>query len=774
MLRNSLLWSIAAIIVACGSSLAAEQDTTGWKPNSGKDLEITIPKLNASPKIDGVLDEDCWNEAKRVGNFVEIDPGDNIKPAVETDVLLGYDNQNIYFGFICHEKDAKQIRATLCNRDEIGNDDMAIVLIDTYGDLKRGYIFIVNPYGVQLDGYQTGDTDPTFDTNWKSAAKILDDKWTVEMAVPFKSIRFPEKEAQHWRVTFARIRPRDSQCTYAWTPISRDIPSLWTQSGHLWINERLLGSKRHIEFLPYVIGSQSGYLDDDNACKFHNDWGWPSIGLSAKYGLTSNLTLDLALNPDYSQIESDAVQIDVNTRFALYYSEKRPFFIEGGDLFDTKVTAVYTRAINDPFLAARLTGKIGKTAIGYVIARDDHTPWVVPFGESSYSISSDKKSLSNIVRIKHDVLEDSYIGFMGTDREFLDSYNRVTGLDGSIRFLNNYFFSFQALRSWTKEPDDTTIFAGYSDLTFGKNSLTSAFDGESFNGTAYEFGFDRSARHWSFSLWYDDYSPTFRADNGFISENDFRNYGAWTGVHLWPKKWVLEETQPQISVGTEYNYDGELKTRWLNPSIWMRLKKQTYLSMWSNLQTSRYADTTFSGIWNIGADLSNTYSDLIMAEVWFTIGKGINYVELGLGHSRDIGLWTQIKPTKKFRTTFVYDRYWMLDSEGKAKSLFQQIFRNTLTYQFSRHLSFRLVIQYSYTEIPAYDYSGSEFQVDPLISYELNPFTVFYFGSNHDVEDFGNPCGVRESGREIFLKLRYQFRTTPEDMFNKFTGVFRR
>ena len=769
MLRN-LLWTMVAVFLACEAVVAVEQDSTEWKPNSGKDLEVTVPRLSTPPKIDGVLDEDVWNEAKRIGNFVEVQPGDNVRPAVETDVLLGYDSENLYIGFICYEKDVKQIRATLSNRDEFVNDDFVAILIDTYGDLKRGYIFLVNPYGVQVDGYQgANNSDMTFDTNWKSAAKILGDRWTAEIAIPFKSIRFPEKEAQHWRATFARMRPRDSQYTYAWTPISRDIPSLWTQTGHLWIKEKIIGGKSHIEFLPYIIGSQSGYLPDyDNPCAFHNDWSWPSIGLSAKYGLTSNLTLDLALNPDYSQIESDVVQIDVNTRFALYYPEKRPFFLEGSDLFDTEINAVYTRAINDPFLAARLTGKVGKTAIGYVIARDDHTPWVIPFEESSYSISSNKRSLSNILRIKYDILEDSYVGGLLTARELPGSFNRVTGLDGNFRFLNNYFFSFQALGSWTKEPNDTTLFGGSSDLTFGKDSLTSRFDGESFTGTAYELELRRSARHWNFNLSYEDYSPKFRADNGFIRTNNYREYGAWTGLHLWPQRWLIEETHPAIGAGASYNYDGELRSYWLNSRIWIRLKNQTNFNLWGNFQTSRYADTTFSGIWNIGVNLQNSYSDLIMGGVWLNIGKEINYYDYppSLGYEQSIGFWTQIKPIKKLRTNFRYNHYWLWEKKGGAKVYDVYVFRNTTTYQFSRHLSFRLVTQY-------YSYTGG-FQIDPLLSYELNPFTVFYFGSNHNVQDFGTPCGIRETNHQIFLKLRYQFKTTPEAIFGKVVGIWKR
>ncbi|MFQ6617223.1 MAG: DUF5916 domain-containing protein, partial [Fidelibacterota bacterium] len=557
-----------------------------------------------------------------------------------------------------------------------------------------------------------------------------------------------------------------------------NIPSIFSQAGYLIIKQKIVGSKGNIQFLPYIVAFQNGSLEnpDDPSSAFDNELGWPTVGLSAKYGIASNLTLDLAVNPDYSQIESDAVMIDVNTTYALYYPEKRPFFLEGIDMFESEINAVYTRSINDPLIAARLTGKIGRTNIGYIIAGDQHTPWTIPFEERSYSVSSDRKSVSNVLRIKQDILEDSFLGFILTDREVNESFNRVTGFDGRIKFLKNYFLSFQGLGSWTGEPDDSLLFAGASNLTFGNMNYTSAFDGERFNGAAYEFGLSRSARLWNFSTWFNSYSPEFRADNGFIGKNNYREAGLWTGLHFYPNKWGIVETQPQVSAGIIRNFNGILKHWWINPNIWINFIRQTHFSMWSSLGSERYEDTMFKGKWSLGMNLNNSYSKAVVAGIWLGFGKSINYYAdpPALGFYQNIGLWGEVKPIEKFRASISFNRYEMLESRGGKKSLYQDAFRNTLTYQFSKHLSFRLVAQYKYTEIAAYDYEKYEFQIDPLISYELNPFTVFYIGSNHDLEKFDVPYGTREKNHQIFLKLQYQFRSTPDDLSGKVRGLLER
>lgn len=759
MLRKlSLIVSaISLIYVALWGS---QSDTTKWEPNKGKDLEIVVPKLSTSPKIDGRLDENTWQEATRIGNFTEIKPGDNVRPRVETEVLLGYDDEKFYVGFVCYDTNVREIRATLIDRDEFRMDDLIWVDIDTFNDLQRAYGFTVNPCGVQGDQFAD---DWKFDTNWESAAKILDDRWEAEIAIPFKSLRFPPKEEQCWRVHFTRFRPRESTEVYSWAPISRDNPSIASQAGYLWINERI-STSRDIEFLPYVVGAQTGVLaNPTDRTSLRNDRGTGNIGLSIKYGLTSNLTLDLALNPDYSQIESDVTQIDVNTTFALFYPEKRPFFLEGKDIFETPIDAIYTRSTNDPLFAAKLTGKIGRTSIGYIIARDEHTPWVVPFEEYSFNFGSDKKSLSNILRAKQDILKDSYVGALITDRELSGSFNRVIGIDGSIRFKTIYNLSFQTLGSWTKEPNDTTLFAGYPDLTFGKN-YSAAFDGESFSGVAYRFGLNRSARYWNFNIYHQNLSPTFRADDGFIEQNNHKKSYALTWLTFWPNKWMIEQIQPGISAHVTHNYRGVLKDQEISPSIQIQFKGQTSLSSCYTLSSEYFAEKRFDGLWNLSNDISTSFSKKFWGGVCFSTGKAINYSALDFGYERSFGIFGEIKPISRLRAELMFNRYWLWEKRGGKELYDVFVLYNKTTYQFSKHLSLRLVTQY---------YSSTRrFQFNPLLSYEPGPFTVFYIGLASYFKDFGDPDGFRETDHQFFVKFQYLFRTTADELISKAQDIF--
>lgn len=729
------------------------------KHNRSKDLEIIVPKFVTQPKIDGDLTDKCWRKAARVSNFTEFQPREGEKPEVNTEVVLGYDSENLYIGFICYESEASEIRGTFTNRDEFANDDFVWVVIDTYGDLQTAYEFGINPCGVQFDLYRTGNQENSnFDTCWESEAKVSDNGWTAEFRIPFKALKFPKKDKSHWRINFIRTRPRESQYVYSWAAISRDDPNILAQTGHLWINERI-STGRNIEFLPYITGAQTGALTNVvDPTSFHNDRGRGNIGLSAKYGISSDLTLDLALNPDYSQIESDVTQIDVNTTFALFYPEKRPFFLEGKGIFETPIDAVYTRSINDPLLAAKFTGKIGRTSIGYVIARDQHTPWVIPFEEYSFKFSSDKRSLSNILRVKQDILKDSYIGASITDRELSDAFNRVIGIDGNIRVKTIYNFSFQTLGSWTKEPDDSTLFAGYPGLTFGKN-YSGAFDGEGFSGAAYRLALNRSARYWNFTVYHENLSPTFRADNGFINQNNYKRSYAWTGLTFWPNKWMVEQIGPGISANVTYNYKGILKNRWISPSIWVSFKKQTSLSVYYSLSSEYFGGKRFDGLWRYSNNVSTSFSKRFLGGIYLSFGKTINYSALDFGYDRSFRIFGEIKPTDKLRTELMFNRYWLWE-KGTGRELYDvHVLYNKTTYQFSKHLSVRLITQY-------YSRTG-QVEIDPLISYELNPFTVFYLGSNHDFDKFDEPYGMRESYHQIFVKFQYLIRSTPEDIFGK-------
>lgn len=376
---------ISGVLLVVSTRVAYAQNRTEsdrpeqFRPNSN--LVIEALKISEPVSIDGVLEEPFWRLAQKLSNFSEVSPGDNEEPPVRTEAYVTYDDDNLYIGFICYDDDPAAIRATVCDRDRIFADDMVGIIIDTFRDMQNGYEFFINPHGIQADLRRImNDEDLSYDVIWESAAVITLDGWTAEMAIPFRSIRFADSEEQRWGLHVIRVRPRNSRDQYSWAPISRDDVCLFCQAG-LLTNIRGVKRGKNLEILPYAVSSESGALSDpdDPLSEFKNGGLDGNVGADVKYGITPGITLDLTYNPDFSQIETDAEQIDVNTTFALFYPEKRPFFLEGSDIFDTRIKAVYTRTINDPVAALKLTGKAKRYSVGYILGVDDHVTFTVPF-----------------------------------------------------------------------------------------------------------------------------------------------------------------------------------------------------------------------------------------------------------------------------------------------------------------------------------------------------------------------------------------------------------
>jgi hypothetical protein len=329
--------------------------------------EVNVKRASGPIAIDGQLNDAGWLGAGRATNFSEVNPGDLTKPPVETEVMITYDDENLYLGFIAHD-DPSNIRATLHDRDEMWNEDMVGIILDTYGNAQWAYEIFTNAKGIQGDLlWTTEDEDTRFDLVFTSQATITTDGYQVEMAVPFSSLRFPDQAVQNWKATFWRIHPRSSRSEYTWAAISRDDPCNFCQYGSLRGIENVKPGGS-LELFPAVVTSQSGRLAnfDDPRSPFEQSGVTVDASLGARYAFTPSLTGELTVNPDFSQIESDAAQIDVNTTFALSFPERRPFFQEGSDLFNTWIDAVYTRSINEPLAGAKLIGRMGQTSIGYI------------------------------------------------------------------------------------------------------------------------------------------------------------------------------------------------------------------------------------------------------------------------------------------------------------------------------------------------------------------------------------------------------------------------
>lgn len=737
--------------IAILSLIAVFAWTAEWKPNTPQELKVVVPRFDTQPnKVDGELNDSCWLNAARLGNFTEFTPRENSKPEVETEVMIGYDSENLYIAWICHEKDPSKIIASACPRDMFWSDDKVIIQLYPFRDSPKGYFFAVNPLGIQQDAYEyKNDIDITFDTKWKAAANICHDKWIVEMAIPFTSIRFKESKEQHWKVHFARHRSRVQEI-YSWSPLSRSTPSVYEQAGDLFIKDRDL-HKRINEFLPYAVISRTTKLEDP-ATSYRESEITGSFGMNGKHSLTGDFVIDWALNPDYSQIETDIPNINLNTTFAFYYPEKRPFFMENKDIYASPIDVVYTRSINDPLIAVKLNSRINKIWMGWITAYDEHTPWIIPFCDYSFPVATDVNSISNIFRIKGDILKDSYIGIIGTYRNInqdCGGWNAVSGIDGNIRFLRNYAVIWQALKSWTKEPDDTTIFKGYPWLEF--DAYTSGFDREKFTGEAYLLEFSRKGRYWNVDMWYKLIAPTFRADNGFIDRNDLAEPGLQINMELWVNKWLFEKITPQLDFNRKYNRSYSFREQDVKPSIIIDFRKQTSVSLSYDVSSKSFADTTFNDMWRISSQVNSSFNRYVTLSTSYEFGEDIDYSSqpIQLSDFDRVFLWTAITPVYSVKLEFTLQKYALYDKETKEKIHAMTMFRSNINYQLTDWLSARIITDY-------WSYAGHHsIEMYPLISFRINPFSGFYIGSTHTIDRFDEPYGYRESKRQVFVKFSY-------------------
>jgi hypothetical protein len=519
-------------------------------------------RISENIKLTGKLDDPHWLLAPAVDCPYEIQPGENTPAKQNTYMRVLYNSDFVYFGFDCRDTHPTEIRAHVTDRDKIFQDDFVGVILDTYGGNQRSYELCVNPFGIQGDLLRVGNNeDESFDIVWQSAASLNDSGWTAEMAIPLKSLRFPSAKIQHWNVLFLRIYPRDSRYNLSMTPIDRNNPC-FTCQGRPLVGIEDIESTNSVEVLPYVLGSQSSLLEDTEnpSSSFNDNPVQGRIGAGLKYSPSPALSLEGVVNPDFSQIETDATQISINSRFSLFYPEKRPFFLEGSDLFQNRITTFYSRTINDPSAAAKVSGKSQRLYFGYLVALDRNTPFTVPGDEENSTVSTSLHSFVNIARARYDFASESFVGAMLTGRTLSDAHNYVGGIDWNYLFSDSYYFRGEAFYSHTREVNDLHLLS--DTRRFGSTGHDAAFNGETYGGYAFRSQFLRNARDLSFTLTYFDYSPTFQAQSGFVTQSDWRHAELYVGYALYPTNTWLDRADVYTDFGLHYNHDGLRKERW--------------------------------------------------------------------------------------------------------------------------------------------------------------------------------------------------------------------
>lgn len=738
----------ASITFLVFASLATAQTS-----DNPKKYVIEAIKINRAIKLTGTLSDPLWKTASSVELKYEIQPGENTPAPQKTFFSVLYNSDYIYFGFNCLDSSVKLIRAHIADHDNVFDDDFVGVLLDTYGTMQGGYEFFVNPYAVQGDLMRTGSNeDASFDCVWYSAAHINDSGWTAEMAIPFKSLRFSSLDKQHWIVLPVRNLPRDSRYQITWMPIARDNPCVFCQGGTI-VGISGISTSNNVEVLPYAMGLQSSMLNDtgDPTSKFENEPVMGRIGAGIRYAPSSSFVLAGVVNPDFSQIESDATQISINSTFAIFYPEKRPFFLEGAELYSTAASIFYSRMINDPLASVKLSEKKGSFSLAYLGAEDRESPFIIPGNEGSDFVSSHLKSWSNVVRGKYNLGKESFIGGLVTTRNFSDAHNYVGTIDWNILFAENFYFTGQAGVSNTKEINDSSLFS--SGRHFGSTSHTATFDGENYTGSGFQTDIMRNARDYSFDLNLVSVTPTFQAQDGFITQNDFRQVSLWQGYTMYFDNLFIEQIHPQIISGASFNNnDGTRKSEWGAIEVWTQLKAQTQLWVkYYPVQEEFFHNVRFRNLYRTEAGVYSVPSKALQINLWAQVGRLVYHEdtpELGRGYNTTAEI--TVKPTDRFSFDFSYahSRLWSFYSN---RLFFDGYIARVVTvYNFTPELFVRVISQY--------DGFAKQLQIDPLFSFKLNPFTVFYAGSVHNLTDFGNRIGMRQTARQFFIKLQYLWR----------------
>lgn len=707
--------------------------------------EITAGRISQPIFIDGYLNDDGWAEATVVKDTFREWFNYKGNPAdVKTDVIVGYDNENLYFGFTCYETDISKIRANSKDNYYNGEDDWIAVRLNPYIVEEEHYAFEVNPAGYKYSQYYYFNNSipeyEEYEKIWFAEAKILDSCWTVEIKIPFQSLHYPSRKINFWRIDFRRRRNRNFQCYYHWAPHPEASLSFFSYYGKLYINDVIM-SPENIELLPYGFG---GITIDTINIRFMK-----RVGISGKYYLNNDNLIDWSVIPDYTQIESDDPQIDINTPFALYYIEKRPFFTEKKQFFETPINIFYSRMINDPLFAIKFTGNGLGFNFGYISALDKHTSWILPFTEQSITVTTNETSFSNIFRIKRNFSRNSHINTIFISRDFLEKKNgfgRNFGVDGSIKLFSNTSISCQGVISWIKEPSDSFLFSGYPDLYFDNH--TSKFDGEQVLGEGFLTNLLHQRKYISINCYLKGLSPSFRADNGFIQFNNFIEEGITTQFYFPIRKFYIQTINPSVSISGSNIYFKEQNS--VNRSIALNTLLQNEMSfgLTYSLQDRVYREFTFTDIWNYSLSISASPNKRFTSGMFLNYGRQINYssTPLSLNYNLYPSIWLELF-FGIIRVKFNYSNYILWQDDILHNSLSSTIMEYVMNLTLFKHWDFRMLTQYVSV--------NDNFFISPLISYKPTPFTIFYLGSNQSFTNPLNSNNVRFDENEVFIKIQY-------------------
>jgi len=798
--------------------VSATSDRTSEPPRYvRKDAPVSIPRMEAPPVIDGQLNDAVWQNAAVFGDFVQTQPGDNVKPTFPTEFMMAYDAKNLYVAFRVTQ-DRDKVRATVARRDNIFNDDYVLMYIDTFNDKRQSYVIFFNPLGIQADGTYTEGRgeDYSVDLVMESKGVLTENGFTLEAAIPFKSLRYEAGKDKQWGLHIFRRYKHNNNEYNSWMPNNRSIQGSLNQAGHITGLEGI-ETTRQLEINPSFTVSESGRrsrfgFDGNPNGRFINDGLKTEFGMTAKFSLTPAITLDFAYNPDFAQVEADAPISTANLRFPVFFAEKRPFFLERIDIFQSGLNVVNTRAIVDPDIAAKLTGRRGKNTFGLLYASDNGTPGNlspddresllrcqrIRAGDPNNNTLCPNERLDGqnadigVLRIKRDIGSEHSLGFFGTTYNFVDRHNHTTGLDGRFKLNSKTVAEFQILGTHTR--------GNFYDPDLDRNQYRTA------NGVGYRVWVERSDRNLYMNYLASGRSNFYRTDVGFANRYDTNYLGSYIRYETDrdAKKSIIYK-RLQNSTNVEYDWQGRGQ-RWRTETQGMlAFQRQTFVGLayqhghervyehefgrrrsltrllnpngaFFGLDSERSAP--FKGVYSFieTTPHKQLFAFVLVDYTWgqmeYDFGASRDFPRVsraalllgqnapfdpGPGDMLTIQTTVRYQPTNEFQTQLNFTKRRLARHDSGLVAFDDNLFSSRSIYQFNRNTFARLRL----------DYSTLNRRLRPqfVLGWTPNPGTALYFGYNDDQSYNGyNPYtgqregGLHGNGRSFFIKASYLFR----------------
>lgn len=700
---------------------------------------VTPVRASAPPRIDGRLDDPIWAGAARITSFTQQQPTEGAPASEATEVMLAYDATQIYVGVRVRYSDVSLVRANRSDRDQTSADDTITVSIDPFRDAQRAYAFSVNGFGVQADSLlMTNPGGTTVDTSWnvlyQAAGQLVEDGWTAEMAIPFKSLRYPAVEkgsAHRWGFQVQRdIRGKNEVAT--WAPLSNSIVAALGQMGTL---EGMtdLAVQRITELMPTVTSQQLDFRAPSGELVTRDVH---EAGITAKYGVTSNLTLDLTVNPDFSQVETDVPQVQVNQRFPLFFTELRPFFLEGQETFRVNGPFPYlhTRTIIDPQIGVKLTGKVGRWMLGGLAANDASSGKVDDPADPAFG----QKAAVGALRVRYDIYREAYSGLFLVAREFRDTYSRVAVVDHSFRLGRSRTLGV------------TTSFTDHRDAAGTRRT-----------GSFIDFGLVAQARHLSYIAAYHSTSPGYRNDSGFVQRTDFRRGFGNVSYRWWPEATIVS-WGPRVNYERGYDFAGTL-TDEIRTLTWNTLlARNITLSASAGRNLERFRGANFEKTRWSARSVINASRSVALTVDW-NRGDEVRFVDAPfLGRTTVYSATAVFRPTARLQSEVRLNSTRFIDVRTNVPAFDVKIYYAKSSYQLTPRLLVRNILEVNTL--------SRTLLVNLVGTYRVNAGTVFFVGYDDRYRGDASLVGQTDpdrperdtsrqrTSRAIFAKLQYLYR----------------